>query len=43
MGPEFWRTIRMAIKQDNWTARLVIVLCMTPVTGFGAFTIVAGK
>ncbi|MFF4716864.1 hypothetical protein ACFY2V_36540 [Streptomyces eurythermus] len=25
MGREFWRTIRMAIEKDNWTARLVVV------------------
>ncbi|MGP3974444.1 hypothetical protein ACTWQF_10650 [Streptomyces sp. 8N114] len=29
MGREFWRTIRMAIQQDNWTGRLVVVLCGT--------------
>ncbi|MEU3526698.1 hypothetical protein AB0E62_23000 [Streptomyces sp. NPDC038707] len=27
MGREFWRTIRMAIQHDNWTARLVVMLC----------------
>lgn len=43
MGPEFWRTIRMAIKQDNWTARLVVVLYMTPAAGFGAFAILTGR
>ena len=27
MGSEFWRTIRLAIERDTWTARLV-VLCL---------------
>lgn len=26
MGREFWRTIRMAIEKDTWTARLVVVV-----------------
>lgn len=28
MGSEFWRTIRLAIKEDTWTARLVVLLCI---------------
>ncbi|MEQ8142279.1 hypothetical protein [Streptomyces sp. OP7] len=26
MAKEFWRTIRLAIEKDTWTARLVILL-----------------
>lgn len=43
MGREFWRTIRMAIKEDNWTARLVIVLYTTAAAGFGACASATGR
>lgn len=34
MGREFWRTVRMAIEKDNWTARLFVVcLAMGVVLG----------
>ncbi|CAM5232648.1 hypothetical protein STENM223S_09443 [Streptomyces tendae] len=36
MGREFWRTIRLAIEKDTWTARLVVLLI--GVTLFGAST-----
>ncbi|MER6851284.1 hypothetical protein AB0A81_30570 [Streptomyces flaveolus] len=39
MGREFWRTIQLAIEKDTWTARLVVLLCITGATLFGAYTI----
>lgn len=39
MGREFWRTIRLAIEKDNWTARLVVLLCITGAALFGTYTI----
>lgn len=41
MGREFWRTIRVAIEKDNWTARLVVVLLMAGAAALGICTIVA--
>ncbi|MDO0930594.1 hypothetical protein QQY66_02430 [Streptomyces sp. DG2A-72] len=29
MSQEFWRTIRTAFENDNWTARLVVILFTT--------------
>ncbi|MFI5998557.1 hypothetical protein ACIBAC_42815 [Streptomyces sp. NPDC051362] len=39
MGAEFWRTIQMAIEKDNWTGRLVVLLCTGAVVVLGAYTI----
>ncbi|MFE4539390.1 hypothetical protein ACFRKB_30755 [Streptomyces scopuliridis] len=39
MGREFWRTMRLAIEKDTWTARLVVLLCITGAALFGACTI----
>ncbi|GGW84515.1 hypothetical protein GCM10010297_01360 [Streptomyces malachitofuscus] len=33
MAKEFWRTVRWAIEQDNWTARLVVLLLTAAVAG----------
>lgn len=41
MGREFWRTIRVAIEQDNWTARLVVILLMAVAAVLGVHAIVA--
>jgi hypothetical protein len=43
MGRDFWRTIQIAIERDNWTARLVVILCATAVTALGAYTIAAAR
>lgn len=43
MGREFWRTIRIAIEKDNWTARLVVVLLMEGAAVLGACTIVTAR
>jgi hypothetical protein len=37
MGREFWRTIQMAIQQDNWTARLVVMFCGTGGAALAAY------
>ncbi|MFI9780818.1 hypothetical protein ACIHCV_40255 [Streptomyces sp. NPDC051956] len=39
MGREFWRTIRLAIEKDNWTARLVVLLCITGAVLFDTYAI----
>ncbi|MFI6658306.1 hypothetical protein ACIBL8_22585 [Streptomyces sp. NPDC050523] len=39
MGSEFWRTIQLAMERDNWTARLVVVLCAAGATVLGACSI----
>ncbi|WP_405717524.1 hypothetical protein OG607_01090 [Streptomyces sp. NBC_01537] len=43
MRNEFWRTIQVAIEKDNWTARLVVVLCMTGAAVLGVYTVVAAR
>ncbi|MGW4019797.1 hypothetical protein [Streptomyces sp. NPDC005009] len=43
MAKEFWRTIRLAIEKDNWTARLLVVLLAAGVAGPGAWLIMAGR
>ncbi|MER6617016.1 hypothetical protein [Streptomyces xantholiticus] len=43
MGSEFWRTIQMAIEEDNWTARLVVVLFATAAAAIGAYVISVGR
>lgn len=43
MAREFWRTIQMAIEKDNWTARLVVMLCTTGAGVLGAYTIGAAR
>ncbi|MEU7473950.1 hypothetical protein AB0A94_36555 [Streptomyces sp. NPDC044984] len=39
MGQQFWRTVQMAIQQDNWTARLVVVLCAAWGTALAVYVI----
>ncbi|MEV8351705.1 hypothetical protein ACFVTT_10725 [Streptomyces niveus] len=43
MGREFWRTIRLAIEKDNWTARLVVLLCVAGAALFSIYAIGAVK
>jgi hypothetical protein len=43
MGREFWRTIRIAIERDNWTARLVVVLVVPAAAALGACAIFAAR
>jgi len=46
MGRQFWRTLRLAIEKDNWTARLVVVLLTTGAAGatwVGASTVAAAR
>ncbi|WP_301184708.1 hypothetical protein [Streptomyces niphimycinicus] len=35
MSGEFWRTIQLAMEKDNWTARLVVVSCVTAAVVLG--------
>jgi hypothetical protein len=42
MGREFWRTMRLAIERDNWTARLVVVLLVAGAALCG-YVIAAGQ
>ena len=39
MGREFWRTVQLAMRLDNWTARLVVVLCGTGVPALTVYMI----
>ncbi|WP_328946427.1 hypothetical protein OG259_38170 [Streptomyces sp. NBC_00250] len=43
MGREFWRTIRMAIQQDNWTARLVVVFCGAGAAALAVYVITTAR
>ncbi|SDM99065.1 hypothetical protein SAMN04487981_103179 [Streptomyces sp. cf386] len=43
MGREFWRTIRVAIEKDNWTARLVVVLLAAGAAALGSCAIVTAR
>ncbi|MGW6911865.1 hypothetical protein [Streptomyces sp. NPDC054940] len=43
MGREFWRTIRVAIEKDNWTARLVVVLLTAGAAALGTCAIVTAR
>ncbi|MGW1752373.1 hypothetical protein ACWCRD_43625 [Streptomyces sp. NPDC002092] len=43
MASEFWRTIQMAMEKDNWTARLVVVLCTTGAAVLGVYTIATAR
>jgi hypothetical protein len=43
MAREFWRTLQMAIEKDNWTARLVVALCMSGVAVLGVYVVGAAR
>ncbi|WP_279616759.1 hypothetical protein [Streptomyces curacoi] len=43
MGRAFWRTIRIAIEKDNWTARLVVLALAAGATALVACTIVTAR